>query len=76
MDLQADINWIIAELRKVKDPNLVEVFKSLLKYRESKTAVETVSLLDYNTELAAAESRMAAGHYLTQEEVERDSEEW
>ncbi len=76
MDLQADINWIIAELRKVKDPNLVEVFKSLLKYRESKTAVETVSLLDYNTELAAAESRMAAGHYLTQEEVERNSEEW
>ncbi|MGD1845887.1 MAG: hypothetical protein ACFB10_10890 [Salibacteraceae bacterium] len=76
MDLQADINWIIAELRKVKDPNLVEVFKSLLKYRESKTAVEAVSLLDYNTELAAAESRMAAGHYLTQEEVERNSEEW
>jgi len=35
MDIQADINWIMAELRNVKDPHLIEAFKQLLKYRRS-----------------------------------------
>ena len=34
MDLQADLKWIISELTKVKDPELISAFKSLLKYRE------------------------------------------
>ena len=33
MDLQADRNWIISELKDVKDPDLIEAFKNLLKYR-------------------------------------------
>jgi thiamine pyrophosphate-dependent acetolactate synthase large subunit-like protein len=32
MDVQADINWIKAELEHVKDPNLIEAFKNLLEY--------------------------------------------
>lgn len=33
MDLQADRNWIISEIAKVQDPELISAFKSLLKYR-------------------------------------------
>ena len=37
MNLQADINWIREELIDVKDPNLVEAFKNMLKYRKTKS---------------------------------------
>ena len=40
MDLQADINWIKAELMKVKDPELISAFKSLLKYRKKKVQAD------------------------------------
>ena len=36
MNIQADINWIREELVDVKDPNLVEAFKNMLKYRKTK----------------------------------------
>ena len=36
MDIQADIKWIQAELMKVRDPELISAFKSLLKYRKKK----------------------------------------
>lgn len=32
MDLQSELHWIQAELRKVKDPDLIRAIKSLLKY--------------------------------------------
>ncbi|MCK5207914.1 MAG: hypothetical protein KAQ62_21485 [Cyclobacteriaceae bacterium] len=40
MDLQADIKWIISELTKVKDPELISAFKSLLKYREKQVKAD------------------------------------
>jgi hypothetical protein len=36
MNIQAEISWIQAELANVKDPNLIEAFKNLLKYRKTK----------------------------------------
>ena len=36
MNIQADINWIKAELTNVEDPNLIEAFKNMLKYRKTK----------------------------------------
>ena len=38
MDLQADITWIQKEIANIKDPELIAVFKSLLKYRDKKKA--------------------------------------
>ncbi len=47
MDLQADITWIQKEIANIKDPELIAVFKSLLKYRDKKSSEETLdSLLD------------------------------
>lgn len=36
MNIQADIKWIKAELTNVEDPNLIEAFKNMLKYRKTK----------------------------------------
>lgn len=33
MDIQSEISWIQNELLKVKDPDLILAFKSMLKYR-------------------------------------------
>lgn len=38
--MQADINWIIAELREVKDPDLIGRIKSLLSGGSSNTEDE------------------------------------
>ena len=40
MDLQTDINWIVAELKQVKDPHLIEAFKQLLIYRRPQLGEE------------------------------------
>jgi hypothetical protein len=34
MDLQADLKWILNELKDVEDPTLIEALKSMLKYRK------------------------------------------
>ncbi|MFN2430217.1 MAG: hypothetical protein ABR574_09390 [Cryomorphaceae bacterium] len=44
MNLDADITWIQNEIAKIKDPDLIDVFKSLLKYREKKTNDETLDM--------------------------------
>lgn len=44
MNIQADISWIQKEIAKINDPDLINVFKSLLKYREKKTTDETLDM--------------------------------
>mgnify|MGYP001804006229 CR=1 FL=1 len=34
MALQADLKWILNELKDVEDPALIEAFKNMLKYRK------------------------------------------
>lgn len=68
MDIQAEIKWIQNELNKVKDPDLIEVFKRLLKFRKK---TESFTLEDYNRELKEAEERIENGQFFTQEQVEK-----
>jgi hypothetical protein len=51
MDIQTDISWIQAELSKVKDPELISAFKSLLKYRNKQTKIESDFDLSMNRAL-------------------------
>lgn len=71
MDQQADINWIMSELRNVKDPNLIEVFKQLLKNWKSD---RTVGQLDQALERATADK--LEGRVLPHEEVRRKYDKW
>lgn len=46
MNLDADIAWIQNEIAKINDPDLIQLFKSLLRYREKKASAELDFLLD------------------------------
>jgi hypothetical protein len=45
MNLDADITWIQNEIAKIKDPDLIQLFKSLLQYREKKASADGLDLL-------------------------------
>ncbi len=45
MNLDADIIWIQNEVAKIKDPDLIRAFKSLLLYSEKKTTGDSLDLL-------------------------------
>ena len=68
MDIQSDIKWIQNELNKVSDPDLIEAFKRLLKFRKK---TETVTIEQYNQEIKEAENRITQGSFLTQEQLEK-----
>jgi hypothetical protein len=73
MDMQAEIKWIQAELNKVTDPTLIEVFSRLLKNRKKSvgSALET-----YNRELDEANARIDSGKFITQEDLEHEASGW
>lgn len=73
MDMQAEIKWIQAELDKVTDPALIDIFSRLLKNRKKliDSALET-----YNRELDEANARIDSGRFITQEDLEREVSEW
>ncbi|MHA7060241.1 addiction module protein [Aquimarina sp. M1] len=50
MDLQADIKWILEELKDVKDPTLIEAFKNMLKYRR-KVSESSYEISDEHKEI-------------------------
>ena len=68
MNIQSDIKWIQNELNKVSDPDLIEAFKRLLKFRKK---TETVTIEQYNQEIKEAENRIKQGSFLTQEQLEK-----
>jgi len=77
MDLQADIKWILEELKTVKDPMLIEAFKNMLKYRKSiMQSSGKVSLEQYNKEIEEANVRIDNGDFYTQEEAEKIMDKW
>jgi len=73
MSLQADINWIQTELAKVTDPNLIDAFKSLLKYRKQKSDEIDEELKEILTKRALkAEEDIKLGKvYTVEESLER-----
>lgn len=74
MDLQADLKWIHAELDKVKDPNLIEVFKHMLKY--SINTSHRIDIDQYNKEIDDAIARVEKGEFYTQDEAEKIMDKW
>ena len=73
MNIQAEIKWIQAQLGKVNDPTLIEIFVKLLKYRRS--TIET-NLEEYNRELDEANARIESGKFVSQEDMEKESTKW
>jgi len=77
MDLQADIQWIKNELNQVSDPNLIEAFKNLLKYRKTKkVSSPVIDIEQYNKELEASEKEIEEGNFYTHEQVRKIASQW
>lgn len=73
MNLQADIQWIQTEITKVKDPDLLEIFKRLLLMRKKHRA-QTIE--EYNRDIEEAEADIANGRVYTQSEMENLKQAW
>lgn len=73
MDTQADIKWIQRELSKVRDPDLIEVFKRLLQFRKKNMAA---TIQEYNDDIEASENDIKAGRVYSQNEVDKLNEVW
>lgn len=71
MDLQGDINWIKTEIDKVRDPQLINAFKSLLNYRNSKESSSEEILKEKMVARALrSEEDIKAGRVYTRSEAE------
>ncbi|WP_425236606.1 hypothetical protein [Ulvibacterium sp.] len=75
MDIKADIKWIRQELKKVKDPTLIEAFKNLLQYRK-KVSSERIDVEQYNKEVDESISQIARGEFYTHEEMGERIKRW
>lgn len=73
MDLQADIKWIQEELSKVRDPDLIEVFKHLLRFRKKSMSM---TIEEYNREIEVAEKDIEENRVYPQETVQKLNDEW
>ena len=76
MDLQADIKWILKELKDVKDPTFIEAIKNMLKYRKKVSNSERISIEQYNKELDESIADIEAGNYHTHNEVKAMMQQW
>lgn len=79
MNIQADINWIKAELSKVQDPYLVEAFKNMLKYRNNRVELgfgDVLTKLEFQNDIKEAELQIEKGDCLSIEDFEKESNQW
>jgi hypothetical protein len=71
--IDKELKEYILLLNASQKKSLLEVIKSFLLPAEK---VERISREQYNIEIMEAVERVKAGHYLTQEEVEKDAATW
>jgi len=81
MNVQAEINWIVSEVSKVRDPELINAFKSMLKYRKKHiqkdlSSEKRIPIEKYNTEIEAAEKRIAKGKFTKHSDLEKEARAW
>ena len=76
MDLQADIKWILKELKDVKDPTFIEAIKNMLRYRKKVSTTERISIEQYNKELDESIADIEAGRVHSHEEVKAMMQQW
>jgi len=77
MDLQADIKWIVSEVTKVQDPELISAFKSLLKYRAKQVASDWADDMS-NAERESLEQAIAEadrGEFISHDDVMKETRE-
>lgn len=75
MDIKADIKWIQKELKEVKDPTLIEVFKNLLQYRKNVSSGR-ISIEQYNKEIDTSIAQIESGKTYTHQQMGERIKQW
>jgi len=81
MDIQAEKLQLIEELTKIQDMRIVEQIKQLLKQKNNpvvgyKVNGDPITRKQLIMQIEEAEKRIDNGEYSTQEDVEKESENW
>ena len=75
MDIKADIKWIQKELREVKDPTLIKVFKNLVQYRKNVSSGR-ISIEQYNKEIDTSIAQIESGETYTHQQMGERIKQW
>lgn len=75
MDTQTDINWIKSELDKVKDPFLVEAFKNMLLFRNTKMQA-SISVTELQSRTEESIKAVESGQTITLDEFKSSNKQW
>jgi hypothetical protein len=67
------LNYFI-QLDEAQKKSLLELVKSFFK--NDHEPMQSMSLEEYNRDLEEAEREIEAGHFTTQEELEKEMEKW
>jgi len=81
MDIQAEKLYLIEQLAKVQDVNVIWQLKKILgKENESvigyRVTGEPITPEQLLKNLHEAEERISAGHFTSQQDLEREAESW
>jgi hypothetical protein len=81
MDIQAEKLFLIEELVKTDDIKLIEKIKALLTNKNNPTLGyeingELITRSQLVTQIEEAEARIDLGEYTSQEDLEKQSENW
>ena len=78
MNIQADISWIKSELTKVEDPELIMVFKSLLKYRAKHLKTDWWDEISHEEkdDILASVEEINNGETINHDKVMANPREW
>ena len=74
MDINAERSLLIEEIKQVNDLSLLKAVKYILQYGLKKEG--KISTEQYNQELNEANSRIEAGDFIAQEDLEKESSQW
>lgn len=79
MDLQAEKINLVQQILSVQKESIIDKIKNILE-KEMIVGYTTdgkpLTKEAYNARLEKAEEQIASGNYLTQEEIEKESENW
>ena len=80
MDIQAEKYALIEELMKVQDVTIVSEIKTMLLNRNKVVGYEAdgqaITASQMKSDILSAKKRIESGQYTTQEDLEREVENW
>lgn len=81
MDIQAEKLRLIAELARLQDINIIEQIRQLLKQKNNPVVGyeingDPITRKELIKRIEEAEERIDGGEYITQEDLEKESENW